>query len=306
MTVPGKSSLTSAERTRQVARVLWVTLVLNWSTALLKIALGFWTQCMVVVADGFHSLSDGTSNIIGLVGIALSGHPADEDHPYGHQKYETLASIAIAVLLFLVSFGILQRAFRSFWQPMDPQVPSVSFWVMGATLLVNLFIVWYERTSAERLHSELLHSDSWHTLTDVFVTLGVFVAMIGIRWHLPIVDPIFSIGIGVMIALVAFRILKQSSDILCDKAVLDAAKVVAIAKRVPGVQDCHEVRSRGRLHGVYVDLHILVDPVMSVADSHRLANTIEHDIKKEIPGVQDVVVHIEPTTHDHEELTDND
>lgn len=294
--------MTSAERTRQVAAVLWITLVLNWSTALLKITLGLWTQCMAVTADGFHSLSDGTSNVIGLIGINISGYPADEDHPYGHQKYETLASIMIGVLLLLVSFGILQRAVASFFHPKFPRVPTLSFVVMGGTFLVNLFVVWYERRKAKELYSELLLSDSWHTLTDVFVTLGVMVALVGIRFQLSILDPIFSLIIAGLIATAAFHILKESSDILCDKAVLDSSGVEKIVRRIEGVADCHEIRTRGKAHAVYVDLHVLVDPQMSVVDSHRLASIIERDIKQSIPGVQDVVVHIEPTTHGHEEL----
>ncbi len=162
-----------------MAFVLWVTLALNWFTALLKIVLGLCTQCMVVTADGFHSLADGTSNVIGLIGINISGHPADKDHPYGHQKYETLASILIGVFLFLVAFGILQQAVWAFFRPRSPQAPGVSFAVMAVTFLVNLFVVWYERGKARELESELLFSDSWHTLTDIFVTIGVVVALVG-------------------------------------------------------------------------------------------------------------------------------
>src|SRR3990167_4711006 len=94
-------------RTYQLAKVLWITLALNWLVATLKLLFGLATHCMVIVADGIHSFSDGTSNIVGLIAIYFSGHPADEDHPYGHQKYETLASVLIAFLLFLLSFFIL-------------------------------------------------------------------------------------------------------------------------------------------------------------------------------------------------------
>ncbi len=299
-----KSSLTSAERTRQVAFVLWVTLALNWSAALLKIAFGWSTQCMVITADGFHSLSDGTSNIVGLVGIRLSGRPADEKHPYGRQKYETLASVVIASLLLVVSFGIFEHSLVGFFHPHTPVVTTASFIVMACSLVVNLWVVWYERRAAAKLESELLHSDSWHTLTDVFVTIGVFAALIGIRLNFPLLDSIFSLGIAFAIAFVAFRILKWGSDVLTDKAVLDPSMIERIACSVPGVEGCHEVRTRGKSHAILVDMHVLVDPAMTVEASHRLATLIEHDIRKKISGVYDVVVHIEPTTHDHSELED--
>ena len=292
------------ERTRKVAFVLWVTLALNWGAAVLKIAFGWSTQCMVIMADGFHSLSDGTSNIVGLIGIHLSGHPADDKHPYGRHKYETLASVVIASLLFVVAFGILQHAVLGFWSPHTPIVTPMSFWVMGLTLGINLVVVGYERAAAKRLHSQLLQSDSWHTLTDVFVTLGVFVALIGIRLNFPVLDSIFSLAIAFAIAFVALKILKWGSDVLTDRAVLDPTVIESIARRVPGVEGCHEVRTRGNEHAIYVDLHILVDPEMTVEASHGLANKVEHGIKKEIFGVYDVVVHIEPTTHDHSELED--
>ncbi len=294
----------SDERARGIALVLWITLLLNWGLALLKILFGWSTQCMVIVADGFHSLSDGTSNIVGLIGIHISGRPADDKHPYGRHKYETLASVVIASLLFIVSFGILQHSILGLIRPQNPIVTQASFWVMGVTLGVNLVVVWYERAAAKRLHSQLLHSDSWHTLTDVFVTLGVFVALIGIRLNFPILDSIFSLAIAFAIAFVALKILKWSSDVLTDRAVLDPTVIESIARRVTGVAGCHEVRTRGNEHAIHVDMHVLVDPEMTVEASHRLANKVEHDIKKEIIGVYDVVVHIEPTTHDHSELED--
>ena len=297
-----KSVMTSAERTRQVAFVLWVTLVLNWSTALLKITFGWMTQCMVIVADGFHSLSDGTSNVIGLIGIHLSGRLADEKHPYGRHKYETLASVVVAALLLAAAIGIFQQALVGFFHPRSPEVSKTSFVVMAITLAVNLFVVWYERRAAKRLRSELLHSDSWHSLTDVFVTLGVFAALVGISLNFKVLDSIFSVGIAFAVAAVAFQILRQSSDILTDRAVLDSRLVEGIVRRVGGVEDCHEIRTRGNRHAIYIDLHVLVDPKMSVEASHHLASIIERDIKTDIEGVQDVVVHIEPTTHDHSPL----
>ncbi len=302
MQTPGRSVPTSAERARRIAVVLWVTLVLNWLTAIIKIIFGVTTQCLMIAADGFHSLSDGTSNIVGLVAINLSGHPADEDHPYGHHKYETLASIIIGAFLLVVSFGIFQQALNGFLHPRDPEVTGMSFIVMVLCLAVNLFVVWYERLAAKKYQSEFLLSDSWHTLTDVFVTGGIFVALIGIRMNMKLLDPLFSAGIAVLIAIVAFRILKQSTDILTDKAVIDPKLIDDVVRKVPGVQDCHEIRTRGKERLIYVDMHVLVDPQMSVEDSHGLANQIEYDIKKQIEGVYEVVVHIEPITHDHSAL----
>lgn len=288
-----------SSRTRQIAKVLWITLALNWLVAGLKIAFGLMTRCMVITADGIHSFSDGTSNIIGLIAIHISGHPADKGHPYGHQKYETLASALIAFLLFMVSFAIFKQAIKGIFHPHAPEVTALSFGLMALTLAVNLFVVYYERRRGKALQSDLLISDSWHTLTDVFVTLSVFMALVGIVWRVPRVDAFFSLFIAGVIIVTAIGILKSSSDVLCDKAVLDIERVEKIVRAIEGVRDCHEIRTRGRVDDVNVDLHVLVDNQMTVLASHHLSNVIENQIRKEISGVHDVVVHIEPLSHEH-------
>lgn len=287
---------------RGVARVLWVTLALNWSVAALKILLGTFTNCLVIVADGWHSLSDGTSNIVGLAGITISRHPADFDHPYGHRKYETFTATLISFFLFFVAFSIAREAWAAWWSPRQPQVTALSFLLMGFTLAVNLFVVWYERRKARELRSDLLASDSLHTMTDVFVTSTVLIALAGIRWNLPWLDPVFSFLIAAVIAWTATMILKQTSDVLCDKAVLDPALLDPIVRSAPGVKDCHRIRTRGRPDDIHVDLHVLVDGRMTVTDSHEVANQIEHRILESFPGVSDVVVHVEPLSHGHGDL----
>ena len=295
-----------SERSEKIAFVLWVTLGLNWAVALAKVLFGLVTHCMVILADGLHSFSDGASNIVGLVAIRISGHPADHDHPYGHQKFETLASVAIGFFLFIVSFGILRESIIGLIHPKTPEVNAFSFALIGITLFVNIFVVWYERKKGKALSSDLLLSDSWHTLSDIFVTLSVFVALVGIRLNVPRLDAVFSLIIAGIIVVTAINILKRCSDVLVDRAVLNPDEIVAIAKRVEGVRDCHEVRTRGRADNIYVDLHVLVDNEMTVLNSHHLATLIENNIRKEIPAVHDVVVHIEPVSHGHEELDLND
>ena len=295
-------AMTRAEKTRQTGRVLWIILLLNWLVALLKLALGFVTSSMTIFADGLHSFSDGASNIIGLVAVSIAARGPDEDHPYGHQKFETLASTAIAVLLFLVALRIYKEAITGFFSDKKPEITLASFVLMGFTLIVNVFVVLFERKKARELDSEFLDSDAWHTLTDIFVTASVLLALVGIRLNLPKIDAIFAFFIGTVVLFIAFGIFKRSTDILTDKAVLSQARIESIVRRVEGVRDCHEIRTRGQKENAYVDLHVLVDNDMSVLKSHHVATLIESRIKKEIPGVRDVVVHIEPVSHGHEEL----
>ncbi len=297
------SASNRAERARQARKVLWIILILNWSVALLKLLLGFFTNSITIFADGLHSFSDGASNVIGLVALSIASQDPDEGHPYGHQKFETLASTAISVLLFLVSFRIYKEAAVGiFAERPVPNISWASFGLMAFTLLVNIFVVLYERKKARELQSELLNSDAWHTLTDIFVTSSVLVALVGIRLHVPRLDAFFAVFIATVILATAFGILKRSADILTDKAVIDQDLIDRVVRSVEGVKDCHEIRSRGRKDDAYVDLHVLVDNDMTVLDSHHVASLIERNIKRDIPGVHDVVVHIEPLAHEHREL----
>lgn len=268
----------------------------------MKIGWGFFTRSMVVVADGIHSLSDGASNIVGLVGMSIASHPADPRHPYGHRKYETIASLVISFTLFFVTISILKGSIRQLFRPVDTEVNAVSFGVMGITLGVNGFTAWWERRKGAELRSDLLIADSWHTFSDVFVTASVLAALLGIGMGLRFLDSAVAIGIAVFIAFIATRILRSSIEVLSDHAALDEKAVRAVVMGIGGVRGCHEIRSRGRQDDIRVDLHILVDPRMSVEESHRIANLIERDIRGRVLGVSGVLVHIEPSHHDHKEL----
>jgi cation diffusion facilitator family transporter len=297
-----KSAMTSAERTRGISRILWVTFALNLLTAALEIALGMSTRSIAVIADGVHTLSDCAANIVGLIGVRIAGHPADKNHPYGHEKFETVASMALGGFLLAVCYGILRKALSGLADPQPPSVTPFTFVVMAVTMALNVYVVWYERRGARHYHSDFLLCDSWHTMTDIFVKTGVIVALVGVKMNVPILDPLFSIVIAVIVATAAVSIMRRGLDVLTDRAVLDAAQVERLVRAVPGVADCHEIRTRGKSHAVYLDLHVLVDPGMTVEASHRLASVIERELKRGIEGIQDVVVHIEPTTHDHKEL----
>ncbi|MBN2487938.1 MAG: cation diffusion facilitator family transporter, partial [Methanosarcinaceae archaeon] len=143
--------------------ILFRILLLNLVVALAKIVYGMLTDTLSMEADGYHSLFDGVSNIVGLIGIQIASKPADKEHPYGHRKYETLASIAIAFLLIYVGFEIISSAINRFTTGMQPVVTSISFAVMIVTMAVNLFVTTYEHKQGLLLDSEILVADSMHT-----------------------------------------------------------------------------------------------------------------------------------------------
>ncbi len=279
----------------RIRRVLIVILVLNWAVAAAKMVVGLLTRVQSMTADGFHSLSDGTSNIIGLIGIGLSARPVDQDHPYGHKKYETFFSLGIAALLMLVAFNLIRESFSRLFNPVDPQVEPISFIVMIVTIAVNMLVVKYEYKKGKELRSDLLVADSMHTKADVYTSLSVIIALIGIKLGFPIIDPIATFIISIFIGYAAFEIIKDASRILCDTvAIMDSEKISAIVLGVNGVRACHKIRTRGRPDDICIDLHVQVDAVMNVNEGHNISYAVETALRKNIPEVTDVLVHLEP------------
>lgn len=278
----------------QIRKVLIYVLALNWLVSFVKIVYGFITKCASMSADGMHSFSDGASNIIGLIGIWAASQPVDKDHPYGHKKYETFSAIGIAILLVLLCFHILHGAVTRFFNPVIPDVTVISFFVMLVTLLINLFVMRYEKKKSKELKSDILYSDAMHTRSDILVSVSVIATLVSIMMGFPILDTVVAVVIAGLIGYSAFEILRESSNILCDRAALVAGKIKDIVMDIEGVRECHKIRTRGRQDDIHVDLHIVVNPAMHVGTAHNISEMIENAIKGKIAGVTDVLVHIEP------------
>jgi len=270
--------------------------VLNWLVAIAKIVFGLISKTSSITADGFHSLSDGASNIVCLVGIHFASQPIDYDHPYGHKKYETFFSLGIATLLLLVAFELIQEGTRRIFHPVIPTINITSFIVMAGTLIVNCMVMAYEYKKGKQLKSDLLVSDSLHTKADILISCSVIATLIIIKLGAkPVLDPIVTIVIALIILYSAFQIVKESSRVLCDTvAIFDVKRIVDIVLGVKGVQTCHKIRTRGRPDDIHIDLHVQVDPSMPIEEAHKISYHIEEALKKGIPEVTDVVVHMEP------------
>lgn len=288
----GESDLQTFKRIRNI---LIGVLVLNWSVALAKLLYGIATSCASMAADGLHSFSDGTSNIIGLVGLWVASRPIDKEHPYGHKKYETFTGMIIATMLLFIMLGILHNAWgRIAGKVAVPEVHFLSFCIMVITLAVNTAVMIYEKKQGILLHSDILIADSMHTKSDIFVSVGVIFTLISIKLGFPVVDTAAAVVIAGFIGFTAFEIYKRSSEILCDTYAVPPESIKDIVMKINGVKGCHDIRTRGRHDDIHVDLHLLVDPKMDVATSHRITIEVEEKLKKEIKGITDIVVHIEP------------
>jgi len=191
------SSAVPSSRYSDVSRVLTHVLVLNLIVALAKIAFGYLSGAISILSDGFHSLTDTGSNVVGLIGIRAAERPPDEDHPYGHRKYETVAAAAVTIFLFLLVLEVLRNAFNHLsGRTAPPHISIVGFVIMAVTVMINIAVVKYESAAAERLGSEMLLADSLQTRGDVWTSIAVIVALAGARAGMPILDPIAALVVA--------------------------------------------------------------------------------------------------------------
>ncbi len=271
--------------------------MLNLAVAIAKLALGYITGAVSIVSDGFHSLTDAASNTVGLVGVHAASRPPDEDHPYGHRKYETVAAAAVTLFLLFVVVEVLRNAFNASTRPRRRRTRSrpASFVVMLVTLAVNLFVIRYESRAAKQLGSEVLLADALQTRGDVWTSVTVIAALAGARAGLPILDPIAAIVVAGFIGYAGFQIALATTGILSDRIVIpedDARERVVLS--VPGVLGCHHIRTRGTTDYVFLDLHVWLPPDMSLADAHALSHVVKDRLMARYPQIVDAIIHIEP------------
>jgi cation diffusion facilitator family transporter len=281
-------------RTKDVRFVLWAVLVLNLCVAGAKLLYGVMTGSLSMQADGFHSLFDGVSNVVGLLGLWLASFPPDAGHPYGHKKYETLAAAGIGAMLVGTCLYLLWNSYQHWLGAVRPQVTAVSFGVMVGTMIVNYAVMRWERRRGEQLRSEILVADSRHTGSDILTSFSVLAGLAAVRMGYPFMDPLVAVAIAGVIAFTGVQVLWETAQSLTDVARLDPEEVREVVLRHGGVLDCHEVRTRGLPDHIFVDLSVHVPPTMSVAEAHDVAHEVEDSVKHHFEGVAEVIVHVEP------------
>lgn len=287
-------NLAQQERNRKVRNVLLGILVANWVVASAKLLFGMLSQSAAVTADGLHSFIDGGSNVLGLVAMGVASRPADEDHPYGHGKFEALASLGIGAMIGVGMLELGRMALDSVLNDKHPQVTGTMAAVMAFTLVVNMVVTRVERHYGRKYKSSLLLADASHTMSDVYVTLAVLVSLALVWLGYPRADGLIALAVMVFVAWVAYGIVRQAVGILSDTARLEPDEVKRHTLAVPGVRSCRDVRSRGMEESVYVDLKIEVDPQLTTAQAHEVADRVERTLQGAYPQVVDVVVHVEP------------
>ena len=281
---------------KKIQYILFVILILNIIVAVSKIVMGNISKSSAMSADGFASLADGLSNVIAIVGVYLASKPEDEDHQYGHGKIEIITGLIIGLFLLYAGFNVVMEAIGKIKNPVDINISPLSLLVMLFTLVINIIVAYYEYKKGNELNSPILIADSLHTKSDIFVTVGVIIALILIRLGMPyILDPVASFVVSLMIFYAAYNVFKENINILIDVKIVDDKEVKNfVMTEYPCVKEMHKIRSRGTKNNIFMDMHIQVDPKMTVEESHRLMHNIERTIQKNIEENAHVIIHIEP------------
>jgi cation diffusion facilitator family transporter len=281
-------------RAAVLARVLAQVLALNLAVAAAKLAFGYATGAISIISDGFHSLTDSASNVMGLVALRAARKPPDEDHPYGHRKYETLAAAGIFVFLLLVVVEVVRGALIRLRTGGTPEITPASFGIMIATLAVNLFVVRYETSRGRALKSELLLADAAHTRSDVWTSCAVLVSLAATGLGFPALDAIGALVIAVFIARTGIEIARDTSHILSDRVVMPEDDIRRVVMGVPEVVGCHRIRTRGSPDHTFLDLHLWFDGNTTLHEAHRLSHVVKDRLMQTFPQIADAVIHIEP------------
>lgn len=280
-----------------VQKVLLITLLLNLSVVAGKLIAGIAAGSLSVISDAIHSSVDSLNNVVGLVIMRFATAAPDEDHPYGHAKFETLAAFAIAGFLFVTCYQIgLSAIKRLFGEDAPaPEITTLTFGVMIVTILVNIFVAVYEKREGRRLNSEFLIADAVHTRSDVLVSLSVLAGLILVKMGYVWLDAGASLGVAAFIAWNGYEIFKSTIPVLVDASPVPIGHILDIVQKVPGVHSAHDIRAR--LHGgeMFVEMHLHVMPEFEndhIA-SHNVTDEIEKRLIEEY-GKVTATIHVEP------------
>jgi cation diffusion facilitator family transporter len=293
--VSHQPSAISHDRYSAVARVLLLVLLLNLAVAAAKIAFGYASGAISILSDGFHSLTDGASNVVGLVGVRAAKRPPDADHPYGHRKFETVAAASVTVFLLLVVIEILRNAVNQLsGRSVHHEISAASFVVMAVTVAVNLLVIAYETREGKRLTSEVLLADAMHTRSDVLTSITVIAALAGAKSGITILDPLAALVVAGFIGFAGLQIARATTGILSDRVVIADVDLERVVMSVPGVAGCHQIRTRGSADHVFLDLHVWMPGDMPLSEAHELSHLVKDRLMAKYPQIADAVIHIEP------------
>lgn len=279
------------DRDDRVRRVLWIEGAANVVILVFKLIAGLATGSLAILGDALHSLSDVANNAMALLIMRHSTKDADDDHPYGHRKFETLAVFVLATLLTVLAFELCVRAVTG--GTSDIGTSGWTLAIMLGALSVNIGIAWWEHRQARILQSDILHADAAHTFADSLTTAVVIAGWQLAAHGFPWIDRIAAVGVAALVGFLAYGLFKRAVPVLVDGVALDADELGRTVQAVEGVREVRRSRSRWIGSVASVDVVVAVDPHLDTVASHAIADAVEAAIEARF-GARDTTVHVEP------------
>lgn len=290
---------------KTAVRVSTVSIISNIILSLLKLLAGVFGRSMAMLSDAIHSLSDVFSTIIVIIGVKMAKKEEDSDHQYGHDRMESLASLALGAILFLTGALLIYEGIKKIYLGEEISTPgTIALIAAVVSIVAKEGMYWYTKKAADRIHSDALRADAWHHRSDALSSVGSLIGVAGAMLGVKILDPVMAGIIGLVIIKVAYDIVKEAVDKMVDKACDDetvkAMKELVLS--VEGVQGLDLIKTRMFGTKMYVDIEISADGNLLLRQSHEIAEMVHDNIEREFPDVKHCTVHVNPAGYEHKKL----
>ncbi|MGQ4880045.1 cation diffusion facilitator family transporter [Billgrantia sp. LNSP4103-1] len=297
MNEPDRLPLDRGAQTREAHRVTLIGAVIDLTVGVLKVITGWLVGSAALIADGIHSFSDLVTDGFVMAATHFGRQAPDSDHPYGHGRIETLATLVLGSVLIFVAGGIAWASLARLLA--GEPIPAPGLWAIAvavASLIAKEWIFRYTLAVAKRVRSRLLEANAWHSRSDALSTGVVIVGLVAAQFGAGWVDAVAAIVVGILVGQVGWRLLWESSRELIDTALpeQDIEQMTAIAEAVSGVDSVHDLRTRSLGSQVVLDLHIVVAPRLTVSEAHEIGNAVSRQLREAFPNLADVTFHIDP------------
>ena len=289
-----------SSKEERIAMIVSINSIIgNLLLSLGKLAAGFLAQSAAMISDGIHSASDVFGTLIVMAGVKFSNKASDEEHQYGHERLECIAAIILAVILTLIALAIGYSGLEKIFAEDNSQlvIPGqLALWAAVISIVVKEAMFWYTRSAAKKINSGALMAEAWHHRSDALSSVGSFVGILGARMGYPILDPVASLVICLMILYAAYEVFKDAMDKMVDRSCdcKTAAALRSLVAKVPGVEHLDSLNSRIFGNRIYVDVEISVKDNLSLLAAHQIAETVHAAIEANFPLVKHCMVHVNP------------
>lgn len=284
------------ERYKEGQKVLMLSILLNIGLTILKILVGIIGNSQAILADGIHTMTDAASSIGLILGLHMAAKPEDKDHPYGHEKAESISTFLLSIILIAVGLNLAYGAIMTLIKGTEA-IPSIwAIYAAGISIVVKEIQFQISYKKGKQINSDALIADAWHHRSDALSSIGALFGVIGARMGYPIADPIAGGLVSVIVIKVGLEIFFKTYNELMDMSI-EEEKLVNISNKIIEYNKVSQLREiKARKHGsvVYVDVIITVKPGITVCEGHKIAEDVENIIYGQIDNIKDIMVHVEP------------